>query len=130
MTAFWICFCFSYNLSLSAAIRISFFSALLFLFCSRWSVHFCWADLKIFIKKLLSQGYEVWGFKFFAIKWSSEAVAQRCSVKKVLLEISQNSQENTCARVSFLIKLQASGLQLYQKRIPGAGIFLWIFQNF
>ena len=34
-----------------------------------------------------------------------EAVAQRCSVKKVLLEISQNSQENTCGRVSFLIKL-------------------------
>ena len=27
--------------------------------------------------------------------------------KKVFLEISQNSQENTCARVSFLIKLQA-----------------------
>ena len=31
----------------------------------------------------------------------SEAVAQRCSVEKVFLEISQNSQENTCARVSF-----------------------------
>ena len=30
-----------------------------------------------------------------------EAVAQRCSVKKVFLEISLNSQENTCARVSF-----------------------------
>ena len=29
-------------------------------------------------------------------------------LKKVLLKISQNSQENTCARVSFLIKLQAS----------------------
>ena len=29
---------------------------------------------------------------------------RRCSVKKVFLEISQNSQENTCARVSFLIK--------------------------
>ena len=28
-----------------------------------------------------------------------EAVAQRCSVKKVFLRISQNSQENTCARV-------------------------------
>ena len=28
--------------------------------------------------------------------------------KKVFLEISQNSQENTCARVSFLIKLLAS----------------------
>ena len=35
-----------------------------------------------------------------------EVVVQRCSVKKVFLEISQNSQENTCARVSFLIKLQ------------------------
>ena len=33
----------------------------------------------------------------------TEAVAQRCSVKIVFLEISQNSQENTCARVSFLI---------------------------
>ena len=36
-----------------------------------------------------------------------EAVARSCSVKKVLLKISQNSQENTCARDSFLIKLQA-----------------------
>ena len=35
-------------------------------------------------------------------------VAQSCSVKKVFLVISQNSQENTCARVSFLIKLEAS----------------------
>ena len=35
-----------------------------------------------------------------------EAVVQWCSIKKVLLEISQNSQINTCARVSFLIKLQ------------------------
>ena len=41
----------------------------------------------------------------------SEAVAQKCSVKMVFLENSQNSQENTCARVSFLIKLQASELQ-------------------
>ena len=44
-------------------------------------------------------------------KWLQliEAVSQRCSVKNVFLEISQNSQENTCARVSFLIKLQAWG---------------------
>ena len=33
--------------------------------------------------------------------WSSEAFVRRCSVKKVFLKISQNSQENTCARVSF-----------------------------
>ena len=38
---------------------------------------------------------------------ATEPVAQRCSVKKMFLEISQNSQENTCAKVSSLIKLQA-----------------------
>ena len=47
------------------------------------------------------------------IMYSPEAVTQRYSVKKVLLEISQYSQQNTCARVSFLIKLQACVLQLY-----------------
>ena len=40
----------------------------------------------------------------------TEAVAQKCSVKKVFLKISQNSQKNTYARVSFLIRLHASGL--------------------
>ena len=42
-----------------------------------------------------------------------EAVVQRFSVEKEFLEISQNSQENTCARVSFSIKLQTWDLQLY-----------------
>ena len=31
----------------------------------------------------------------------AEAVVQRCSVKEVFLEISKNSQGNTCARVFF-----------------------------
>ena len=31
----------------------------------------------------------------------------------MFLEILQGSQENTCARDSFLTKLQALGLQLY-----------------
>ena len=48
-----------------------------------------------------------WSFEFLVKSdFSSEALVQGCSVKKVLLEISQNSQENTCSRVSFLIKLQ------------------------
>ena len=46
----------------------------------------------------------------------SKAVVRRCSVKKVFLKVSQNSEEITCARVSFLINLQS-----------GTGIFLWIF---
>ena len=33
--------------------------------------------------------------------------------EKGILRNLANSQENTCARVSFLTKLQASGLQLY-----------------
>ena len=32
-----------------------------------------------------------------------DAVVQRCSVKKVFLEISQNSSENTCTRTSFFL---------------------------
>ena len=36
---------------------------------------------------------------------SAEAVAQKCSIKKLILEISQNSYENTCVRVSYLIEL-------------------------
>ena len=45
----------------------------------------------------------------------TEAVAQKCSVKKVFLEILQNSQENTYARGFFLIKLQASACNLIKK---------------
>ena len=43
----------------------------------------------------------------------SEAFSQRCSVKKMFLEISQNSQENTCS----------SGLQLYSKKKTLAQVF-------
>ena len=58
----------------------------------------------------------------------AEAVAQTCSIKKVFLEILQNSQENTGARVSFLIKLQASATLL--KRDSDTVVFLWILQNY
>ena len=34
----------------------------------------------------------------------TKVAARRCSVKKLFLEISQNSQESACARVSFLKK--------------------------
>ena len=45
----------------------------------------------------------------------SEAVAWRCFVKKVFLKISPNLQENTSARVSFLIKLQALACNFIKK---------------
>ena len=44
-----------------------------------------------------------------------EAVAQRCSVKKVFFQILQNSQKITFAWVSFLIKLQDVFLNFIKK---------------
>ena len=41
-----------------------------------------------------------------------------CSVKKVSLKISQNSQENTCARDSFFNKVQASACNTFFYRTP------------
>ena len=42
----------------------------------------------------------------------------------MFLEISQNSQENTCARVFFLNKV------FFKKRGSGTGVFLWILRNY
>ena len=46
-----------------------------------------------------------------------EAVVRRCSVKKVFLQVSQNSQENTCARVSFNKVAGLSPATLLKKRL-------------
>ena len=56
----------------------------------------------------------------------AEAVVQICSVKNVFLKPLQNSQENTCARISFLIKLQATLL----KKESSTGAFQLILLNF
>ena len=42
----------------------------------------------------------------------SEAVTRRSFIKKVFLKISKDSQENTCGRVSSLIKLQLEACNL------------------
>ena len=46
----------------------------------------------------------------------------KCSVEKVFLKILQNSQENTCARVSFLTDLQALD--------SGTSVFLCTLRSF
>ena len=48
-------------------------------------------------------------------QYNPEAVARRCSVKKMSLEVLQNSQESTFARVSFLIKLQSEACNFIKK---------------
>ena len=61
----------------------------------------------------------------FVLQWMSRSSHQTCSIKKVLLEISQNAQENICARISFLIKLRERPTTLL-KIDSGTGVFLWI----
>ena len=52
-----------------------------------------------------------------------------CSVKKVFLEILQNSEESICARDFFLIKLQALFHKATQdNRFWQSGNFLDLFQ--
>ena len=63
--------------------------------------------------------------RYYIIRLQKQALGGVLS-KKVFLKISQNSQENTCARLSFLIKLQVLGLRpaallkkkLWYRRFP------------
>ena len=52
---------------------------------------------------------------FSKVAGKKVAVAQRSSVKKLLLKISQNPQENTCTRGSFLAKLQVEACNFIKK---------------
>ena len=52
----------------------------------------------------------------FSKTLSKEAVSRRSSVKKLLLKISQNSQENICARASLLMKWQAETCSFIKKK--------------
>ena len=49
-------------------------------------------------------------------KLKAEAVVRRCSVKKVFLEFSLNSQENTCASISFLQPLASNFIKIKSLR--------------
>ena len=64
-----------------------------------------WQIFKTFFN-ILKMTFSRCSGKCFHWKWCK---VTKAFYKKVFLEISQNSQESTCARVSFLIKLQAWG---------------------
>ena len=53
---------------------------------------------------------------------NTEAVVRRCSIKFF-------TEKHICARVSFLINLQASACNFINKD-SGSGVFLWILRNF
>ena len=89
-----------------------------------------WRVFKIYISVPLISQFFVRLFVLIRITLKKfRNIYQRYAIKKMFLEISQNSPKSTCTRVSFLIKLQASSLQLYSKRDSGTGVFL-TFVNF
>ena len=80
-------------------------------------IHTLYKNYIFFSGLVILEKFEFWGYIDSRITEdvSKEDVplsvfhfrSSRPQVKKVFLEVSQNLQENTCATVSFLIKLQA-----------------------
>ena len=54
-------------------------------------------------------------FRWLFQKFVFRSSYSRCSIKNIFLTFQQNSQENTFVGVSFLTKLQASGLIIKNK---------------
>ena len=77
---------------------------------ARLKVYVVWTQMKflmIILKVIIS-------FISFIITFTTEAATRSVLWKKGFFKMLQNSQENTCARVSFLIKLQAKKETLAQ----------------
>ena len=51
--------------------------------------------------RIENRDYDQYNFRNSWIGPNAEAVVRRCSIEKVYLEISQNSQDNNCARIFF-----------------------------
>ena len=99
---------------------------MLFSFYSQWNTLTCqWRKLLLTLI-ILSSSHR----RFFEKSHLFHIQMQRCSVNKAFLKISQNLQENTCARVSFLIKLLTKACNFILKIRSGTSVFLWILWNF
>ena len=71
----------------------------------------------LFFRLILRQSFKS-DFYFWLFLILTEAATRGVLCKKVLLEIWQNSQENNCAKVSFLINLQALKKRLWHRCFP------------
>ena len=97
-------YCLSYSLLVLP--KFSYFLYQLPLNVSLYYYLFCYLPLYI-----SDTPYQCINYSFLL----EEAVARRCSANKVPLKILQNSQEDTCARVSFLINVQAPACNFIKK---------------
>ena len=72
-------------------------------------------------------GYLTWSYLVFINRTPATGVDLW---EKVFLKISHYSQENTCARVSFLMKLQVSVCNFINKKTLEQVFYLWTLWNF
>ena len=125
----WLLFPFDHDMCL-----FSMFLYLSFINYFRHVTFFTCGSFSIFVKKGCEKKEKISRKKYnvdtLADTSTIRSSHRGCSVRKGVLRNLQNSQENTCARVSFLIKLQDWYLQLYLKRDSGLGVFLWNLRNF
>ena len=96
--------------SLILSIKSLLFEYLVSRFCSMYEKNYlCTSQIRFDNFTIFSQMKFALTHKMFYCLpkrvYCPESVVRMCSVKKVFLKMSQNSQENSCTRVSFLIKL-------------------------
>ena len=75
-----------------------------------------WLDIQILVKEGKHKVLKIYILPSLITVKEPPGVARTCSVKKLFLEMSQDSQEKTCARVFFLIKLPRP-VNLLKKRL-------------
>ena len=93
-------FCFTFVL-LGFAMKMKFLEKYIFSISSCLVQSLCYScSMKLFDNPSLNRC-------FLSPAWCYRSSHRRCSVKKGVVRNFAFSQENTCARVSFLIKLQA-----------------------
>ena len=72
--------------------------------------------------------YSLWSQIGFGFKFYKQPPEVFC--KKGVIKIWQNSQENTCAKVFFLLSLQTPACNFIKNKDYGTGVFLWTLSNF
>ena len=84
--------------------------------------------------EMLNECYNQYYCRKRSVAWNwSMTVRSSCQevfYKKGVLENFAKLTGKHLRRVSFLKKLQAWGLQLYLRRDPSTGVFVWTLQNF
>ena len=122
-----LCLCFDLKNAIKCICKMKRWQNCEFLICKMKRWQNCEFLLTFLTKEGLNKHIKL--FCKMKLRWITKRRSLReVFFHKVFLKIWQNLQESTFVGVSFLIKLQASGLKLYWKR--ETGVLLWILSIF